>query len=163
MADPELERYLEQELNQSQRRKILAQILKEGTIKRVKEIPKKVRKAWVTTHEIGPEWHVKIQAAWQKWMDNSVSKTINFAQTAAVDEVEKAYLLGWKLGLKGITIYRDGSKLDQVLNVKGGESQLSADVTATRTTEPCPECGGQTQFADGCVSCPNCGWSKCSM
>jgi ribonucleoside-diphosphate reductase alpha chain len=124
-------------------------------------LPKWVYKTYVTTHEIAPEWHVKIQAAWQKWIDNSVSKTINFSHEATVADVKDAYLSGWRLGLKGITIYRDGSKMDQVLNVAGKESKMSKDAAISKET--CPECGGPCTFADGCVSCPNCGWSKCSM
>lgn len=161
MPDPEFERYLAAHFDQKTKTRILKQVVAEGQIEGVKEISANDKKIFVTTHQIAPEWHVKIQAAWQKWIDNSVSKTINFSNEASVEDVKKAYLLGWKLGLKGITIYRDGSKQDQVLNIKGKESQLSAE--AQVPAEACPECGGKTNFSDGCVSCPNCGWSKCSM
>jgi ribonucleoside-diphosphate reductase alpha chain len=161
IIDPELDKYLEENFKEKEKQAILKQILTEGTVEGVKEIPKKIKRVFTTTHQIAPEWHIKIQAAWQKWIDNSVSKTINFSNSATIEDVRKSYLVGWRMGLKGITIYRDGSKLDQVLNVAGRESNLSRD--ATVKAEPCPECGGKTIFADGCVSCPNCGWSKCSM
>jgi ribonucleoside-diphosphate reductase alpha chain len=171
ITDPMFEAYLKQRFDAKTQKKILEQILKDGHLDKVKEIPKKDKKVFITTHQIEPEWHVQIQAAWQKWIDNSVSKTINFPHEATVEDVKKSYLMGWKLGLKGITIYRDGSKMDQVLNVKGKESKTSKDVQhgvhatkpATGDKEVCPECGAAAQFSDGCISCQQCGWSKCTM
>jgi ribonucleoside-diphosphate reductase alpha chain len=167
IVDPIFEQFLEEKFDVETGKKIVKQVLKEGSVEKVKELASKDKKLFTTTHQIAPEWHVKIQAAWQKWIDNSVSKTINFPKEASVEEVKKAYFMGWKLGLKGITIYRDGSKMDQVLNVAGKEGGKSEEAVkhvtkpASGDKQMCPECGAAAHFADGCVSCAQCGWSVC--
>lgn len=96
---------------------LIAKIAREGNIQDCKEIPKDVRDIFVTAQDIDPEWHIKMQATLQKHVDNSISKTINFPRTASIKDVENAYLLAWKGKCKGITIYRDGSYEDQVINI----------------------------------------------
>ena len=97
--------------------KLMRKIAKTGSVAKLKEIPQEVRKTFVTALEIPPEFHVKMQAAFQNHTDNAVSKTINFPHEAKVADVKKAYELAYKLKCKGITIYRYGSKSEQVLYI----------------------------------------------
>ena len=91
-------------------------IAQSGSIRDIKEIPQELRRLFVTAHEVSPLWHIKIQAAFQKFTDNAVSKTVNFPHQATPDDVRQVYLSAYALGLKGVTIYRDGSREDQVLS-----------------------------------------------
>lgn len=94
---------------------LITKVAKSTSLQNIEEIPIETRRTFVTAHDITPEWHVKMQAAFQKYTDNAVSKTINFPHMATPHDVEKAYLLAYRLGCKGITIYRDGSKSMQIL------------------------------------------------
>jgi len=107
-------------------KELMERIAEHNSIAEIEEIPEDVRRIFVTTHDVSPEWHVRMQAVFQKHTDNAVSKTINLPKEATRDDVEDAYLLSYKLKCKGITIYRDGSRSEQVLST-GATSEPGAD------------------------------------
>lgn len=102
-------------------------VAKEGVVRGIAEVPEDIRRVFGTAHEIDPIWHIKMQATFQSYTENAVSKTINLRHDSKENDVKNAYLLAWDLGCKGITIFRDGSKDTQVLNLglndKGKEVQ----------------------------------------
>ncbi|MEA5001187.1 MAG: vitamin B12-dependent ribonucleotide reductase [Endomicrobiaceae bacterium] len=104
---------------------LMDKIAEQGTIKHMKEIPEKIRRVFVTAHDISPEDHIRMQGAFQKYTDNAVSKTVNFGHDATKEDVSKAYMLSYKLGCKGVTVYRDGSRDEQVLNLANSNSKTN--------------------------------------
>jgi len=130
---------------------LMARVAQSSSIQKIEGIPEKIRRLFVTTFDISPEDHLRMQAAFQKYTDNAVSKTINFPFEATTDDVERAYKLAYKLGCKGVTLYRDRSRRKQVLNVDNGKE------------EKCPECGGTLVRGEGCTTCPSCGYTACSL
>ncbi|GAB4026534.1 MAG: hypothetical protein Fur0011_2510 [Candidatus Microgenomates bacterium] len=162
MVDPVFEEYLESKYKiKAERDKVLTRVAAGD----LSDLSVDERKIFVTTHQIQPEWHVKIQAAWQKHFDNSISKTVNFGHDASVEDVKTVYMQAWKLGCKGVTIYRDGSKGDQVLSTANQIVNNSAaqDVSESVAQNEllCPECGGKLHKQDGCSKCIDCGYSVC--
>lgn len=104
-------------------KKLVEDISVKGGVQEVKEVPADFRRVFVTALDISPEYHIKMQAAFQKYVDNAVSKTINFPFSASKEDVKKAYLMAYKLGCKGVTLYRNDSRKQQVLNIKGKEQK----------------------------------------
>ena len=124
------------------------------SIQDMEEIPEDVRRVFVTALEVDTVWHVKMQAAFQDYTDNAVSKTINLPNKAAVSDVKEVYMLAYKLGCKGITVYRDGSRHEQVLtlNKKGKDDKIKEQKDIYPYPKPRPEVtiGTTTKVATGC-------------
>jgi len=134
---------------------LMKEIAAKGTIKDIRGIPEDVRRIFVTALDIAPEWHVKMQAAFQEYTDNAVSKTVNFPSEATPKDVEDVYVLAYKLGCKGVTVYRYGSREDQVLSVgaekekKEEPSELEGDARVPRK-RPMVTRGSTQRMETGC-------------
>ncbi|BCG48164.1 Ribonucleotide reductase of class II [Citrifermentans bremense] len=110
---------------------LMQRIAEHGTVQDISAIPDAVREVFVTAHDITPEEHITMQAAFQRHTDNAVSKTVNFPREATIEDVEKVYRLAYESNCKGVTIYRDGSRDEQVLSVgKKEEVKAAAPVHA---------------------------------
>lgn len=150
---------------------LIEEVSGRGSLAEISGVPVEVKRLFATTHDIAPEWHVRMQAAFQKHIDAAVSKTINFPHSATVKNVEQAYLMAYELDCKGITIYRDGSREKQVLSTNSANSepitlaaasQFERDLPENQllSRNMCPDCGSELQHNGGCLYC-TCGYSVC--
>jgi len=138
--------------------KLMKKIAETGGIQGLTEVPKGIKEVFITSHDISPEWHIRIQAAFQKYTDNAVSKTINFPQEATINDIEKTYKLAFKLSCKGVTIYRDKSRDEQVLNIgevktdkaKAGRAEQAQGEKIRPKPRPTMVKGTTTKVGTGC-------------
>jgi ribonucleoside-diphosphate reductase alpha chain len=123
---------------------LLENIAKTGSAQNIEGVPEDIKKLFVTALDIAPEWHVRMQAVFQKYTDNAVSKTVNLPSEATVEDVRKVYDLAWKLKCKGVTVFRYGSKPEQVLYVGEIQTKEGKFVSA------------ESEYAGGCPTktCP---------
>lgn len=124
--------------------KLLEEIAKTGSVQKIDGVPDDIKKLFVTALDIAPEWHVKMQATFQKYTDNAVSKTVNMPHEATVEDVRKVFDLAWNLKCKGVTVFRYGSKPEQVLyvgEIKGKETKFviaESEYAGGCPTKTCP-------------------------
>ncbi len=111
-------------------KELIEKIAEHGTLQDIEEVPDDVKKAFITAHDISPLDHVRMQAAFQKHVDNAVSKTVNFSHDATKKDVEDVYFLAYGLGCKGVTVYRDGSRDEQVLSTGQSKQKEEPQVVA---------------------------------
>ena len=142
-----------------------------GSLESVPEIPDWAKEVYATAPEISPEDHVLMQSAFQKSCDSGISKTINFPNSATIEDVEASYMLAWKEACKGITVYRAGSREKEVL-VKGNKDnseqphldgfEIEENLINNPDTHNIKCCNNQNiVFESGCETCKSCGWSAC--
>jgi ribonucleoside-diphosphate reductase alpha chain len=170
-------------LSEQERRVILEQVAVTGSCQNVELVPEEIRKVFVVSSDISVEQHVMMQAALQNFIDNAISKTINFPADASPEEVRKAYFDGWKKGLKGMTVYVTGSRKTVVLETR--ETQDRGHKAEPHDDEPfaaknddyvgihltkvgpeeslCSQCGTHMVVAEGCATCPRCAFSLCAV
>ncbi len=131
---------------------------------------------FVTAHDLNYKERIEVQAAWQQYIDASISSTVNVPNEFTVEEVEELYIYAWKKGLKGITIYRDGcardgilisnkakmSKLDRIQKLQEELNELIVE-QLKEDPDVCPMCGGTMIHSGGCSECQDCGYSPCSV
>jgi ribonucleoside-diphosphate reductase alpha chain len=124
--------------------KLFEEIARTGSVQKIEGVPEDVKRLFVTALDIKPVWHIKMQAAFQKSTDNAVSKTVNLPNEAKVEEVREIYDLAWKLKCKGVTVFRYGSKPEQVLYIGEIKTKEGKFVSA------------QSEYAGGCptLNCP---------
>jgi len=148
-------------LTKSQRNIVLEKVRKNGgSCQGIDEVPKEIRDVCVVSSDLAASEHVRMQASMQRWIDNSISKTINFPPNARPEEIAAAYQLGWATGLKGMTVYVEGSRQQVVLEKKIGPYETKTEKQVT-SEELCPECGTPMRKEEGCSTCPACAYSKC--
>ncbi|MFH1218470.1 MAG: adenosylcobalamin-dependent ribonucleoside-diphosphate reductase [Candidatus Peregrinibacteria bacterium] len=164
---------------------IIKEIEETGSVQNIEQIPQEIKRIFVTAMEISSEDHIKMQSAFQEHVENSISKTVNFPYSATREDVKQGYILAWETGCKGCTVYRDGSRKEQVLKIKKPEQpkeqtfeevapppvakimrereHLSLNKKEIIANRRCPECSAPIQIAEGCMLCLSCGFSACSV
>ena len=131
---------------------LMKKIAETGSIKDIKEIPQHVKDVFVTSFDIKPYWHIRMQAAFQRHTHNAVSKTVNFPHEASEEDIKEVYTLAFQTGCKGVTVYRDRSREEQVLNIEKGKADIEEEPVLKIVPRPRPNViyGTTTKIATGC-------------
>ncbi len=126
---------------------LMEKIAKKGSIQEIEEIPNEIKQVFVTALDISPEWHVRMQAAFQKYTDNAVSKTVNFRKEATIEDIRQVFKMAYELECKGVTVYRYGSRKEQVLSTTDENQEIEERKPRTR---PMSISGSTLKMGTGC-------------
>ncbi len=151
-VNPIFEEYVTNNFSPDLAKVIIEKTADSGSVEEITELPEDIRKVFITALEIEPEWHLKMQAAFQKYCDNAVSKTVNFPHDATKEDVKMAYMLAYDLECKGVTVYRTGSREEEVL-IKGSKGKVEPSVKIEKVyPRPRPKrtVGVTEQVSTGC-------------
>lgn len=150
-VNPVFEEYIRTNFSLEEAQNIIRRVAATGKARDIAEIPEAMRRVFVTALEIAPEWHVRMQAAFQRATDNAVSKTVNFPPTATKEDVRRVYELAYQLGCKGVTVYRSGSREQEVL-VTGAQPKDKGEGKNKTYPRPRPKrtIGVTEQVKTGC-------------
>jgi len=154
-VNPVFEDYVKENYSPEESKIIIEKAAQAGSLENINELPENIRKVFITALEIEPEWHIKMQGAFQKHCDNAVSKTVNFPNEATKEDVRNAYMLAYTLGCKGVTVYRSGSREEEVL-IKGSKGKGKCEPIAVKLEKlqprPRPQrtVGVTEQVSTGC-------------
>jgi len=162
-------------------------LVREGSCRGIPEVPARWREIFACAHDVSPEGHLRMQAAFQEFTDNAVSKTVNFRSDATPEDVRRVFELAIENDVKGVTVYRDGSRKVQPMALKADEAGKPAPLSGavgrlvtlalargaapgdvaraiaaseSATVDDCPECGRLLRREEGCTKC-TCGYSRC--
>ena len=156
---------------------LFERIKNDGSLQKIDEIPENIKRIFVGAMDLSVEAHIAVQATWQKYLENSISKTINYPEEATVEDVLKGYVMAWKSKCKGFTLYRNNSRFKQVLETGKKKQTETAQIAATSNSDPelneqtspsiyfrnCKECDSPKIISqEGCVRCTECDWTPCS-
>ncbi|MCX5749732.1 MAG: vitamin B12-dependent ribonucleotide reductase [Candidatus Saganbacteria bacterium] len=129
---------------------LMKKIAEHGSVQGIEEVPEDIRRVFVTAHDINADWHIRMQSVFQKYTDNAVSKTVNFANNATKDDIKNSYLFAYKEGCKGITIYRDKSRETQVLNIESRKEENRKPHGIVPRERPSQTLGKTIRIGTGC-------------
>jgi ribonucleoside-diphosphate reductase alpha chain len=126
-----------------------------GSVQQIRKIPAHIKQVFKVAHDVHWRDNIRMQAAFQKWTDNAITKTINMPAESTPEDVREAYKLAWELGCKGLTVYRDQTKKEQVFEFGYKDKE--------EKQKDCPECGKDMVFENRCWKCKYCGFSMCEL